>query len=330
MHGQRERVLVGVQPPEPCSEQLPRVHRDRLRGLVPHGLLEVRARQIGDRELDCGRLDHDLMRGPGGGDDPRAQRLVPADDLGQGPRERGDVEGAGEQPGVDDAVRRAARDHAVEEPHAPLRVGQRLCTGRGLAGRGSWPPSCPPPSGRRCRRSWAARTWRAAEGLHPPPRASWPPRESPVASGRRARRSCRGRPRCSRPSTSRQIAARRSSVGVRGRSSEVSSRTGSSGAGNDRRSSLPLEVRGSDSSWTKAVGTMYFGSSADMYVRSSGAASSLPSVTRYATSRGSLDPSVRAITAAWRTAGWVRRAASISAGSMRKPRILSWWSARPR
>ena len=40
--------------------------------------------------------------------------------------------------------------------------------------------------------------------------------------------------------------------------------------------------------------------------------------------------SSRPITAACATEGWRARTASISPGSMRKPRILSCWSARPR
>ena len=108
--------------------------------------------------------------------------------------------GPGEQPGIDDAVRRAARDQPVQEPHPPLRVGQRLRRVRsGRAGPG-------------CRRG-ARRGWRRLESrgeardgglledgaqrqVRPqPPRASWPRRGSRAASGRRARRSCRGCPR---------------------------------------------------------------------------------------------------------------------------------------
>ena len=41
----------------------------------------------------------------------------------------GTSRGPREQPGVDDAVGRAARDQAVQEPHPPLRIGQRLWSG---------------------------------------------------------------------------------------------------------------------------------------------------------------------------------------------------------
>ena len=41
-------------------------------------------------------------------------------------------------------------------------------------------------------------------------------------------------------------------------------------------------------------------------------------------------PSSRATTVAWATPGCATRAASISPSSMRKPRIFTWWSIRPR
>ena len=104
-----------------------------------------------------------------------------------------------------------------------------------------------------------------------------------------------------------------------------------SGAGSAERSSLPLAFRGNAGRSTKAAGTMYAGS-----VRPSAARRSLslavqpgwrprrpPAADRRGGPRAARPPP-RA------RPGRRVSAASISPSSMRKPRILTWWSARPR
>ncbi len=75
-------------------------------------------------------------------------------------------------------------------------------------------------------------------------------------------------PTRSTPSTSAQIPASTSCVGVRGASDAVSPGA-ESGAGRARRSTLPLGVSGNASRATKAEGTMYSGSRSRRKARSS-------------------------------------------------------------
>ena len=94
------------------------------------------------------------------------------------------------------------------------------------------------------------------------------------------------------------------------------------GFGSLSRSSFPLAVRGSTSSATTSSGTI-----ADGRSRLSAAWTDAgSSVTTYASSRVP-GPSESTTTAA---SPCLRRCASISPSSTRLPRILTWWSARPR
>ena len=116
-------------------------------------------------------------------------------------------------------------------------------------------PRCPP--------RWAARTWRAAGGPPPPPRASWPPRGSPAASGRRARRSCRG---C-RLARGRAPRARRGQalLGRRARRRRGRGRSARAASGAGRAPAVHLAVRGQRQRVEQrrsAAGTMYSGSAA--------------------------------------------------------------------
>ncbi len=97
-------------------------------------------------------------------------------------------------------------------------------------------------------------------------RSEWPPSSKKSA----------WTPTRSAPSTSAQIPASTSSVGVEG--ATYASADDPSGAGSARRSTLPLGVRGSVSSSTKAEGTMYSGTCSRRCARSSSeAGASAPS-----------------------------------------------------
>ncbi len=130
------------------------------------------------------------------------------------------------------------------------------------------------------------------------------------------------------PSTAAKIAASRSSTAVRGATCSRAS-AHASGAGSALRSTLPLPVRGSAARGTKAEGSMYSGRCARRCARSS--AASIPSAagTTYAARRFSPASSL-ATTTASATDGCARNALSISPGSMRKPRTLTWKSVRPK
>ncbi|MCY1526417.1 hypothetical protein D9M68_614370 [compost metagenome] len=79
-----------------------------------------------------------------------------------------------------------------------------------------------------------------------------------------------------------------------------------------------------------AAGTMYSGSSAARLARSrAGSMRSPANGDTYATSRAPPAPWL-ATTTASRTCGSASNCAAISPSSMRKPRIFTWWSMRPR
>ena len=94
---------------------------------------------------------------------------------------------------------------------------------------------------------------------------------------------------------------------------------------------LTVGVKGRASSSTIAAGTMYSGRLWPSWLRKSAGSTLWPLPPQHSPP-GACRPRylLRAITVAWATEGWLSRAASISPGSMRKPRILSCWSARPR
>ena len=105
-----------------------------------------------------------------------------------------------------------------------------------------------------------------------------------------------------------------------------------SGAGSALRSSLPLGVSGSASSTTKAAGTMYSGSRAARWRRSAAGSGARSGGRDHV---GDQLLAARAVVARHHRRLGHRRAAaasaaSISPGSMRKPRIFTWSSARPR
>ncbi len=142
-----------------------------------------------------------------------------------------------------------------------------------------------------------------------------PPRSKNESSGPAGA----GRPRTS-PNTSHSNC----SCGVRGARAAV--RGPCSGAGSSLRSTLPLAVSGSASIATYRAGTMCAGRLSARCARST-AGAAVPTV--YATSCVPPGRSSRATTVAWDTPGWAASTDSISPSSIRKPRILTWWSARP-
>jgi hypothetical protein len=91
-----------------------------------------------------------------------------------------------------------------------------------------------------------------------------------------------------------------------------------------------LGVSGNASSITSALGSMYSGNCAPNCRRSSAAPICAPaSAIQYPTSRLSPGTSSRASTTASRTPPHADSFASISPGSIRKPRIFTWKSLRP-
>ncbi len=139
------------------------------------------------------------------------------------------------------------------------------------------------------------------------------------------------------PSTSPNTAHSASSRAVRGARKIPDSSTGS---GSALRSIFPFGSSGKRSSTTKAVGTMNSGSRPETNRRSSSTSSPAPSDplpsplsspgTTYPTSCSLPEPwTARSCTSAWRTPGQPTNAASISLGSIRKPRIFICASPRP-
>ena len=108
------------------------------------------------------------------------------------------------------------------------------------------------PLGQR-RRPWAPRTGRAAAA---PPRTPRAARDDHLRRQQRVAAQLEevvlAPPRARAPSTSAQIPASTSSVGVRGATYAVLRASGAPARGSARRSSLPLAVSGSASSTTKA------------------------------------------------------------------------------
>ncbi len=158
-------------------------------------------------------------------------------------------------------------------------------------------------------------------------------RAAPAASCRRARRSRRAR----RPdrARARRRRPRRSSPRVRSPARDTAAPARAarwSGAGRAARSSLPLAVTGSAASATNADGTMKSGSTRGERVHAAPAPLRAPVAAPRRRRPAACRSGPRS-----RTDHRARRArpgsapsrASISPSSMRKPRILTWWSARP-
>ena len=157
---------------------------------------------------------------------------------------------------------------------------------------------------------------------------------APAASCRRARRSCRRAPTRSMPSTCAK-AAHTALSRSRRRGCHVGLRqvraAAQAAAGSARRSSLPLAVIGSASSRHEGRGHHEVGQALRRGAsRSSAAVGASPARQRRRRPAGPRRPSsAGATTAQDFTAGCAASAASISPSSMRKPRILTWPSARP-
>ena len=131
-----------------------------------------------------------------------------------------------------------------------------------------------------------------------------------------------------RPRTSAQIAATTVSVGG-GRRRAGRRRGRATGAGRARRSSLPFgpSAAARRARRTRPGPCSRAAAASAARRRRVAARGRRP---RYATSRWSPGRSSRTMTAASRTPGCSRSAASISPSSIRRPRSLTWWSMRPR
>src|SRR2546421_1905664 len=155
----------------------------------------------------------------------------------------------------------------------------------------------------------------------------WPPRSKKLSST----------PKSVRSRTAEKTPITVSSAGVRGATRRARGAAARSGAGSALRASLPFAVRGRASRRTKWVGTMYSGqaprtSARSWSIRSPGRSAGTSAAGRWATKYATrcLSPaSSRATTTTSLTAGCRLMAASISPGSIRKPRILTWWSIPP-
>ncbi len=297
----------------------------------------------------------------------RTQHLVPRHHVDEGGTQCGGVQIPGQADQHRHRVQRARTLQLVQEPQALLRRRQRdhrlsSCRFRGRsAGRGL---RCGWVSSRTASAAGVGLSKSVRRGSSTPravrtrlisrvASSEWPPRSKNESST----------PTLAAPSTSENSPHSAASRGVRGARYGV---TGS-GAGTGRAavSSLPFAVTGSPSTATTADGTMYGGNSRVANARSSApssvewrpaegepASSPLPwrdaapagagpvgalpmgagSSRRVTYARSRVPPSgpsARATTAACPTAGCVSSAVSISAGSMRKPRILTWSSVRP-
>ena len=262
----------------------------------------------------------------------RPQRLVPADDLAQRALQRRLVQRAAQAPGHGDVVGRRSP--------APAGRGTRAAPARRRAAA----RPCAPPAPR-------AAAPAAPRGASPPPARASPATVGPSNSARSG---------SSTPNTSRMRETTRvASSECPPSSKKLSSTPTRSSAQHLRpdprqhllrrgarrhvrvrpptRAPAPAAPCGPACRWasaaarpatTNAAGTMYSGSAPAQRARAAPSASAPP--TTYATSRRSPGTSSRATTAASRTPACCRSAASISPGSMRKPRIFTCWSMRPR
>ena len=244
-----------------------------------------------------------------------------------------------------DVARRRPGDQPLEEPEPPLDGRQRLAPRRPAAARRS--EAAAPPGGPRRQRSRPSpappgrrRCWppapRPAGGRPRAPPARAPARGRPSGNRRRGRGNRSSIPTRSRPSSSAQMPASSSSVGSRGASSL-----------RPRRCFLPRQLAlGQRLAVHLAVGGQ--GHRGDRqearrdHVARAGArrgigASSAPAGRL---SPAGHEPGHQALRRPGRPpappppprapAGARARAASISPGSMRKPRIFTWSSIRPR
>ena len=132
VHGEEERVLLLVQAHQTGPQQGAAGEVER-----PARLLGAQARQLARAPLPPEAAEVDLRQRhlPGSADllpglavhldEPGAQRLVPADDLGEAGGERRRRERPGETVGGGYVVERALRRQAVEEPEPLLGEGER-------------------------------------------------------------------------------------------------------------------------------------------------------------------------------------------------------------
>jgi hypothetical protein len=133
---------------------------------------------------------------------------------------------------------------------------------------------------------------------------------------------------CATASASCQIAMIARSVSLPGGASESAGRAAGAAAGRGsgrlRRSTFPLGVRGSASTTTTMLGSMYSGSTSRSAARTSPGDGCSPGAdTAYATSVRSSPLPSRTTATPSATPGQRRTAASISSSSMRNPRSFT-------
>ena len=260
------------------------------------------------------------------------QRLVAAHDLAQGALQRRGVQRA----------RAAAAPRACCTPCSPAAAGPgtTAAPARRRAAAALAAPRGPPAASagtsaaaqllhapRPAAATVGPRTGRAGAAPRRTPRAPARPPAWPAASARPGRRSCRARRRASsaqhlRPDPGQHLLHRRARRHVR------SAPAGAPGAGSARRSSLPLGVRGSrvqddERGRHHVLRQAAAQVRAQLVRRPPPPPRTPPAAARPARPRA-------ATTAHSRTPGCRRSAASISPGSMRKPRIFTCSSRRPR
>jgi hypothetical protein len=324
-------VLVRAQPQQRRAEERPRRQVEGRappppRARAPHRRLALRLVQpdrssTGSANPPKGR-DHLHRRavhlGEGG-----AQRLVAADDLAQRALQRRHVQRAAQRAARGDVVGGAPRLQPVQEPEPLLRERERQRPVRPPA-----PPAAAPapPRGAAPPRAASSATVgprRARAAAAPPrtPRGRARPRAWPAASARPARRSRPPPPPAPRPAPPPRSPPAPPPPACAAPRSLRRRRASPSGAGSALRSSLPLGVSGSASSRTNAAGTMYSGS------RAAGARAAPPllRVAHHVRHQPRSPGRPRAPPPrASRTPRAPRSAASISPGSMRKPRTFTW------
>ena len=325
--GAQERPALQVERPA-----LHRAHEPPRSASAPLG----QGREV-DHRLRQRRPSLDLLHGAGrGGAEDRAQRLVAAQDLGEGGGEGGDVEPAATAAGRPPCCRPGSPAPGGRGTRAA--PGRRRAAAGGRGGRGgradrrragrrprsAAPARSAPPA----RRRWGPRRSRAAAARPRRPRAGGRRAGWPAGSGRRGRRSCRRR---------RLPAVEAEQVGPEG--GEPLLRRGAR-----RRAGRPLRPprRRQGPPVELAVGGERQGRQLDQEGRHHVVGEAR--AQRLAQLRGG-DVAGEVGDQPWRSAGSVgsvgshvttacraparTSARSTSAGSTRKPRILSWRSARP-
>ena len=342
VHGEQQHVVVVAQPHQPAADQRParQVERRaassaasrRSSASASGAAAQVVLRAAGSALVRRRDPLHRLRR------PPRAKVVRSAScraTIRSSARtQRGPVQLAPQPQAHGDVVRRARALQLLEEPQPLLRERQRQVRlalhrldRRQLGARDAV-------SSPRAKSASTGRVEQVAQRAPPPPAACrtreitcTASSECPPSSKKLSWRPTRSTPQHLGPDLGQRLLdlALRRLVAARARSASPS------GAGSALRSSLPFGVSGSASSRTKAAGTMYSGSRSARCARSAShvqprssadAVRHQPLVARRVLARQHHRLAHAADARSSR--------ASISPSSMRKPRIFTWKSLRPR